>query len=271
MARLRRQQQRVLTDSLESEYFELCVSSAYLKSILQSKACTKPLDRSDTEKIYQQATEYSLESLQAHIPSERSQELKTQALNGKLNLPQAHYLSSMSLEDTMGTHMAITIGSRRESLSFSSDRRKNALSWSTHCVKDIFSELSLDSFATIMLCNAAQENGNDHGLASRLDLSADQKKKIIRLIQPEAQNDTARLLAAKRATELLLSDTWLSLPKTDAFMEQVRDTATSDQMNKLISWSIQNESQISTLKLGSAGSSSNPSSRTSSPSNIMSN
>jgi hypothetical protein len=248
MARLRRQQQRVLTDSLESEFFELCISSAYLKAVLLNSPSNRPLQSDQVDVIFLQATERSIEAMSSNIPSARSQELKSQVGSGKNNVPQAHFVPSLKLDEPTSIHLAVTVGSRRESLSFSTQRRKGALEWATEGVKDLLGGLKVDALPSMLAGNCVVGENDD--LAGHLKLSQEQKEKIARLM-PDLREDLTAVLAAERAAQLLFSDAWLSLPKTDSLMDQVRDTITGEQMSKLISWSITNESQIATLKLGS--------------------
>jgi hypothetical protein len=251
MARLRRQQQRVLTDSLESEFFELCVSAAYLKAALVNSNSNAPLHSAEVDQIYQQATARSLEAMQSNIPVARSQELKAHAVSDKLNMPQAHFMPSLKLDDATAVYLAVTVGSRRESLSFSGERRKGALQWSTSGVRNLYSALNKDALPAVLASKCALGMGEEV-LSARLRLSAEQRERLSQLAQP-VRGDVMRVLACQKSAELLFSEAWLSLPKTEALMEQVRDMTTTEQMNKLISWSVTNEAQISKLSLGSVG------------------
>ena len=248
MARLRRQQQRVLTDSLESDFLELYVSSNYLKLALNATDSNKPLPRSEVDKLCQEAAEHSLESLSSNIPTARSQELKNASANGRVNLPQAHYIPNLRVDEVTSIHLAASLGSRREASSFSPERRKAGLFWTAECIKDFITELIIDELPSVLVSNVLLDNFGDNDLASRLNITEEQKKKLMKVV-PQLQSDISKLLAYQRAANLLFSDAWLSFPKTDAFLEQVRDTITNDQFNKLVIWSIQNEAQISNLKL----------------------
>lgn len=254
MARLRRQQQRVLTDSLEAEFFELCVSAAYLRAALSANPYTRePLHSDEVDMIYQQATERSLDAMSSNIPAARSQELKHHAVSNKSNMPQAHFVPSMSkMDEATGVYLAVTVGSRRESLSFSTERRKGALAWSTSGVKNVLTELNKDALPAMLATNCAEDDASDVALASRLRLTPSQRESLMR-VKSKLRGDVAKVVASQRAADMLFTDSWLSLPKTDGFMEQVRDTTTTEQMSKLISWSISNEPQIANLKLGSIG------------------
>jgi len=250
MARLRRQQQRVMTDSLEAEFFELCISAAYLKAALTHSPCNVPLERTTLDRICQEANERSLEAIDKSIPTARSQELKSQVSSGKPTMPQAHVLPALQVDDATATHLAVTVGSRRESFSFSTQRRKEALTWAASGVKRLYDDLAKDAIPFLAVANCAMGSPDaSQDLANRLNLTPEQCE-VIRRMVPGARADMANLVCSQRAADMVLTDHWLSLPKTDTLMEHVKDTTTTEQMNKLISWSITNEAQIATLKLG---------------------
>lgn len=248
MARLRRQQQRALTDSLESEFFELSATAAYLRAMITAEDPHEPLPRQEKDRIVHEAFEHAVTQLSPHIPSARAQEMKNlvqavqrmqhQEDNSNNNnntsaplvqVPLAHAIQGLSLDDRTGTCLAITHGSRKESFSFSAERKKSALLFALEETKSLFNTMLEEEAAPLVSC---------------LNMVDFNEMELV----PNLVSVVRRILAVKRASEWLLCPALLSFPKTDQVVDQFRDTCNAEQMNKLLNWTIVNEGQIAQLK-----------------------
>ncbi|KAH9260946.1 hypothetical protein BASA81_000642 [Batrachochytrium salamandrivorans] len=248
MARLRRQQQRALTDSLESEFFELHATAAYLRALLASDNANSPLPKQEKEKVVHEAFERAVTQLTPHVPSARSQEMKTlvqsvhrmQQEGGEdsvaplVQVPLAHQIQNLSLssEEQFGTFLAVTLGSKKESFSFSQERKRSSLLFAMEETRGVFASLVEEEAAPLVRCLDFIDPavlGNNGEV-------------------PQLLSSVRRLLFMKRATELLLCPALLSFPKTEHMVEQFRDTLNAEQINRLLTWSIQNENTINSLK-----------------------
>lgn len=248
MARLRRQQQRALTDSLESEFFELHATAAYLRALLASDNANSPLPKQEKERVVHEAFERAVTQLTPHVPSARSQEMKTlvqsvhrmqqeggdDSVAPLVQVPLAHHIQNLSLssDEQFGTFLAVTLGSKKESFSFSQERKRSSLLFAVEETRGVFALMAEEDAAPLVRCLDFIDPavlGNNGEV-------------------PQLLGSVRRLLLMKRAAELLLCPALLSFPKTEHMVEQFRDTLNAEQINRLLTWSIQNENTINSLK-----------------------